>query len=525
MSKCSKSDIFRETKIISNQILSATFAAVFNTKKTITMKYYVCAIDFGATSGRIILSRVNEDGRLETEEVRRFPNIIKEIDGKFYWDMPALIAEVKEGLSELAKRSDIRIESVGVDTWGVDMVFIDNEGKMLELPRAYRDPYSIEAMEEYFQLIPKEKVYAKTGIQFMNFNTLFQLYACHREGYRPFEEAHQYLFIPDYVSYVLTGKAVCEYTILSTSQFLDPVNKCIDHELIEAAGAKIEKFPPLVYPGKVIGNIKKDFVDFGYDVPVIAIAGHDTASAVAAVPARNEKFAYLSSGTWSLMGIESKEPIINERSYELNFTNEGGIEGTTRFLKNITGMWILEQCRKEWKKQGKDYDFAQLDQMERSAPAFRSIINPDDPCFANPPSMLKAINDYCIQTGQPTPEDDAQVARLILESLALRYRTVFGWLKEQASFPIETLYIIGGGGKNELLSQWTANSLNVTVQTGPVEATAIGNIMMQMKAIGKISDITMMRALIAQAIPVKQYEPCDTKTWDEAYKKYQQITK
>ena len=486
------------------------------------MKNYVCAIDFGATSGRMIISRINEEGTLETEEVRRFPNAIqeKDHDGKFYWNMTALIGEVTSGLKDLAARKDIRIEAIGVDTWGVDMVFVDKDGKMIEEPRAYRDPYSVKAMEEYFNIVPKETVYRKTGIQFLNFNTLFQLYACHRENFRPFEEADRYLFIPDYVSFVLTGKAVCEYTILSTSQFLDPVTKQIDRELIEAAGAKIEKFPPIVYPGEVIGNLRSDVVDFGYDIPVIAIAGHDTGSAVAAVPAKDEKFAYLSSGTWSLMGIESKDAIISDRSFELNFTNEGGIEGTTRFLKNITGMWILEQCRKEWKKMGKDYGFGELAEMEQSAPAFRSFINPDDPCFANPPSMLNAISEYCAKTGQAIPEDDAQVARLIMESLALRYRTVFGWLKELASFPLDVLHIIGGGGQNVLLAQWTSNSLGVPVLTGPTEATAIGNIMMQFKAIGKVKDIQEMRALIAKAIELKHYEPQDTAAWDAAYARY-----
>ena len=486
------------------------------------MKHYVCAVDFGATSGRMIIARLNEEGLLETEEVRRFPNAIqeKDNDGKFYWNMTALIGEVVAGLKDLAARPDVHIESIGVDTWGVDMVMVDKDGKMIEEPRAYRDPSSYEAMDEYIQKVGREKIYHKTGIQFINFNTLFQLYACHREGFKPFEEAAQYVFIPDYVSLFLTGKAVCEYTILSTSQFLDPRTKQIDRELIEAAGADISKFPPVVFPGEQVGLLKKEVVDFGYDVPVIAIAGHDTGSAVAAVPAKDEKFAYLSCGTWSLMGIESKDAIINERSSELNFTNEGGIEGTTRFLKNITGMWILEQCRKEWKKMGKDYDFVQLAKMEQEAPAFRSFINPDDPMFANPTSMLQAISDYCVKTGQPAPEDDSQVARLIMESLALRYRTVFNWLKEFASFPLEVLHMIGGGAKNALLAQWTANSINALVLTGPTEATAIGNIMMQFKAIGKVGDITEMRQLIAKATPLERYEPQDTQAWDAAYERY-----
>ena len=486
------------------------------------MKNYVCAIDFGATSGRMIISRLNEQGLLETEEVRRFPNAIqeKDHDGKFYWNMTALIGEVTAGLTDLAARKDIHIDAIGCDTWGVDVVFVDKEGNMIEQPRAYRDPYTVQPFKEFVEKVGKEKIYGKTGIQFMNFNTLFQLYACHKEQFRPFEDAAQYIFIPDYVSFVLTGKAVCEYTILSTSQFLDPRTKQIDQELIEAAGAKIGKFPPVVYPGTIIGNLKKDVVDFGYDIPVVAIAGHDTGSAVAAIPAKDEKFAYLSSGTWSLMGIETKDAIINERSAELNFTNEGGIEGTTRFLKNITGMWILEQCRKEWKKMGKDYDFKQLGEMEQSGEEFRSFINPDDPGFANPPSMLKAIDDYCERTGQPKPENDAQVARLIMESLAMRYRTVFDWLKEFADFPIEVLHIIGGGAQNALLAQWTSNSVGVPVLTGPTEATAIGNIMMQFKALGKVKDIAEMRALIAKATPLGHYEPQNVAAWDEAHKRY-----
>lgn len=491
------------------------------------MKNYVCAIDLGATSGRIIVGRIDENGVLDTKEMRRFPNSIfeKDNDGKFYWDMTSLAGEIISGLKDIAANKEIHIDAIGVDTWGVDVVFVDKDGKMIEEPRAYRDPYSVEAMSEYLKIMPKDKVYKKTGIQFLNFNTLFQLYGCHRENFPPFENADQYLFIPDFISFVLTGKAVCEYTILSTSQFLDPVGKQIDKELIEAAGAKLEKFPPIVYPGEVIGNLKREVVDFGYDIPVIAIAGHDTGSAVAAVPAKDEKFAYLSSGTWSLMGIESKEAIISDRSFELNFTNEGGIEGTTRFLKNITGMWILEQCRKEWKSQGKDYSFAQLAEMEQSGTPFRSFINPDDPGFANPKSMLEAINEYCAKTGQPLPENDAQVARLIMESLALRYRTVFNWLKEFASFPLEALHIIGGGCQNALLSQWTADSLGVPVLAGPVEATAVGNIMMQMKAIGKVKDICEMREIISKAIPMVKYSPKNVEAWNVAYERYMTICK
>lgn len=486
------------------------------------MKDYVLAIDLGATSGRMILSRLN-DGVLETEEVRRFPNAIQEKNGKFYWSISTLFGEITAGLNDLARRKDeIRIQSIGVDTWGVDVAFIGADGKMICEPRAYRDPYTNTAIEEFSHLVPKEKIYQKTGIQFLNFNTLFQLYACHKENFEQMKQAKTYLFIPDLISYLLTGKAVCEYTILSTSQFLDPVTKTIDKELIEAAGADIQAFPPIVMPGEVIGNLRPEVLTetFGYDIPVIAIAGHDTGSAVAAVPAANENFAYLSSGTWSLMGIEVKDPIITERSAELNFTNEGGIEGTTRFLKNITGMWILEQCRKEWKASGKDYSYPELVEMELSAPAFHSFFNTDDPIFANPPSMLAAIREYCKRHDIPEPKNDAQVARSIIESLALRYRTVFTWLKEVAPFPLDVLHIIGGGAKNALLDQFTANAIGVPVLAGPTEATAIGNIMMQFKAIGLVKDISEMRALIAKATPLDRFEPQDTESWDKAYEEF-----
>lgn len=485
------------------------------------MKDYVLAIDLGATSGRMILSRLNE-GVLETEEVRRFPNAIEEKNGKFYWSITTLFNEITNGLNELATRQDIRISSIGVDTWGVDVAFIDAEGNMICEPRAYRDPYTENAIEEYSKIIPKETIYKKTGIQFLNFNTLFQLFACHQENFEPMKQAKTYLFIPDLISYLLTGKAVCEYTILSTSQFLDPVTKTIDRELIEAAGADINAFPPIVMPGEIIGNLKTDILKtpFSYEIPVIAIAGHDTGSAVAAVPAKNENFAYLSSGTWSLMGIEVKDPIITDRSAQLNFTNEGGIEGTTRFLKNITGMWILEQCRKEWAAQGKNYSYPELVEMELSAPAFHSFFNTDDPCFANPPSMLAAIDQYCDNHGIARPENDAQVARSIMESLALRYRTVFTWLKEVAPFPLEVLHIIGGGAKNALLNQFTANAIGATVLAGPTEATAIGNIMMQFKAIGLVKDINEMRTLISQATQLDQFEPQDVEAWDKAYQEF-----
>ena len=362
-------------------------------------------------------------------------------------------------------------------------------------------------MEDYFKRIPRERVYEKTGIQFMQFNSLFQLSAMRSHKDSALEAAHKILFIPDALMYMLTGEAVCEYTILSTSQMLDPRTRRIDPELIAAIGLREEQFGRYVNPGDRVGTLSPEvqrLTGLGPG-PVVAVAGHDTASAVAAVPAQDERFAYLSCGTWSLLGIETREAIINEKSFQYNFTNEGGIEGTTRFLKNICGMWLLERCRQEWTDAPRDVNQVNRDAME--AEPMRSVINPDDPRFANPTSMVQAIREYCRETNQPVPEDYRQMARCIFESLANRYREVMDMLRELAPFPIERLHVIGGGTHNPYLMQMTADSLQMPVLTGPVEGTAIGNIMLQAKAAGLVGDRFEMRRIIADSIEMKTYLP------------------
>ena len=341
----------------------------------------------------------------------------------------------------------------------------------------------------------------------MDFNSLFQIAAMRRNNDSALESADKVLFIPDALMYMLTGESVCEYTILSTSQLLNPRTKEIDPDLLEAVGMKRSQFGRYVNPCDCVGTLTPEvqqLTGLG-PVPVVAVAGHDTAAAVAAVPAEDEHFAYLSCGTWSLLGIETKDPIINEKSYAYNFTNEGGIEGTTRFLKNICGMWLLERCRKEWTDAPADVN--EVNKAAMTAPAFRSIINPDDPRFANPTSMVEAIKNYCRETNQPIPETYQQQARCIFESLALRYREVLGYLRELAPFPIERLHVIGGGTYNQYLMQMTADSIGLPVVTGPVEGTAIGNIMLQAKAAGLVSDRFEMRAIIAKSIEMKTYIP------------------
>ena len=486
-------------------------------------KYYF-AVDLGATSGRTILGSLG-DGKFELEEITRFDNNLIETGGHFYWDIYALYNEIIKGLKTVAQRG-VKISSIGIDTWGVDFVCIGEDGAILRNPLAYRDPHTFGAMEDYFQQkVSKEEVYNITGIQFMNFNSIFQLYAMCRADNSALKNTSKILFVPDCLSFMLTGNEVCEYTIASTSQLLDPRTKQLDEKLLASLGLSRSKFGRMVNPGDMVGTLTAEvqkMTGLG-PVPVIAVAGHDTGSAVAAVPAKDEKFAYLSSGTWSLMGIETKDAIINNISYERNFTNEGGIDGTTRFLKNICGMWLYERCRQEW-PEVKGMSHPQLQGEAMACEPFKCLINPDDQMFANPSSMVEAIKTYCKQHGEPIPEGHAEICRCIFDSLALRYRQVFSYLQEMADFPIEVLHIIGGGSKNVYLDQFTANSLGVKVLAGPQEGTAIGNIMLQAKASGDVNDIWDMRRIIAASIELQEFEPKDKSEWDAAYKKYLSIT-
>lgn len=485
-------------------------------------KKYFFAVDLGATSGRTIIGTLT-GGKIELEELTRFDNNLIETGGHFYWDIYALYFEIIKGL-KLAAQRELPIRSIGIDTWGVDFVCVGKDGALLRNPLSYRDPHTFGMMEDYFErAIDKAKVYDITGIQFMNFNSLFQLYAMRKNNDSALAGAEKILFVPDALSYMLTGKMVCEYTIASTSQMLDPRTKQLDEQLLASVGLSRDNFGRMVNPATEIGVLTKEvqqLTGLGA-IPVIAVAGHDTGSAVAAVPAKDEKFAYLSSGTWSLMGIETRNAIINDLSYERNFTNEGGIDGTTRFLKNICGMWLYERCRKEWTDAPKSH--TELIAAAMAQPAFQSIINPDDPMFANPASMVEAIKDYCRQTGQHVPEGYAEICRCIFESLALRYRQVFNYLREMASFPIEVLHIIGGGSLNAYLNQFTANSLGIEVLAGPQEGTAIGNIMLQAKASGDVGDIWDMRRIIAASIELKRFEPTDKDQWDNAYGRFLKI--
>ncbi len=482
------------------------------------------AVDLGATSGRTILGMI-KSGSIELREINRFPNKIIEANGHFYWDFLGLYQSILEGLKIVAEEG-IEIKSIGIDTWGVDFVCFDKNGEVLGNPYSYRDPHTDDAQANFFKIVPRDQVYKTTGIQFMNFNSLFQLSAMKSHNSAKLPVADKILFMPDALSYMLTGNMVTEYTIASTSQMLDAKTQRFDPTLLKALGLSEKNFGKFVFPGEVIGTLSASVqkqTGLGA-IPVIAVAGHDTGSAVAAVPAQDKNFAYLSSGTWSLMGIETDKPIITDESFKLNFTNEGGIEGTIRFLKNICGMWLLERCRAEWGSSSEDNSYGQLIADAKAADSFISFINPDAPDFANPASMVKAIQNYCERTSQVIPRTKAEITRCIFESLAFRYKQVLESLKSFATFPIENLHVIGGGSKNAMLNQFTANALGIPVYAGPMEATAIGNVMVQAKTVGLYTDIQHMRNSLNDSIDLTEFLPENKEDWEENYYRYLSVT-
>ena len=475
------------------------------------------AVDLGATSGRIILATY--DGKsISMKEVTRFANPMIPLGGHLYWDIAGLYNEVLRGLREIADKG-IKIESIGIDTWGCDFAFFGADGQLLGMPHCYRDQHTAGAQEKFFEKMPASEVYKRTGIQFMDFNSLFQLDTIKRNGSQALEHADKVLFIPDALVYMLTGKAICEYTVASTSQMLNPMTGDLDEDILKALGLPRDKFGVLTQPGTVIGTLTaqvQEATGIGA-IPVIAVAGHDTGSAVAAVPASDEEYAYLSCGTWSLLGIESSQAIISEDSFRENFTNEGGIEGTTRFLKNICGLWLFEQSRKEFKDAPASVgELVAL--CEKSE--YDGLINPDAPCFAAPASMTAAIREYCISTGQTVPETPADYCRCIFRSLALRYRQVVEILQGMCDFPIKKLHVIGGGSQNKYLMQYAANALNMPVICGPVEGTALGNVLMQIKATESSLDLKKMREISAASVDLVTYLPSDTEAWKKEYERF-----
>lgn len=463
------------------------------------------AVDLGATSGRTVLATF-DGSRVAMREFTRFDNPQLPLGGHLYWNLPHLYGEVLRALRQV-KAEGIELESIGIDTWGCDFAFFDKNGQLLALPHCYRDAYTDGAMERYFaDRMGRKELYEHTGIQFMPFNSLFQLDTMCRTDNVALAHADKILFMPDALIYMLTGEAACEYTVASTSQMLNPHTGDLDGELLATLSLERQRFGRLVHPGDHVGVLTpqvQEATGVGA-IPVVAVGSHDTASAVAAVPAEDDSFAYLSCGTWSLLGVESPMPIINADSYAENFTNEGGLDGTTRFLKNITGLWIFEQCRKEWKD-------VPLDVNELNAlcltSSCNSLIHPDDSRFAHPSSMTTAICDYLTETQQTLPVTPADHVRVIFRSLAARYREVIDTLRRLTPVDIQRLHVIGGGSRNEYLMQFTANALEMPVIAGPQEGTALGNALVQVRAAGRVGSLKEMRKIIGKSVELKTYLP------------------
>ncbi len=441
--------------------------------------YRFLAFDCGATSGRAMLGTFAGND-FKMEEVYRFPNQMLELGGAYYWNVYAIYEHILRCLTQLAQQG-VELDSIGIDTWGVDFGLLAEDGTLLSLPRAYRDPYTVGVPEKVFETVPREIMYAITGIQTMDFNSIFQLYAMKETGVSALTHARRLMFMPDLLAYMLTGVAACEYTIASTSGMVNAFTRQFDHQLLERLGLPTDILGRLVQPGSMVGALSPAIAKttgIGM-VPVVAVAGHDTASAVAAVMEAGSHDAYLSSGTWSLMGIVTDEPNVTARAAKLNFTNEGGTDGSIRFLKNITGMWLVEQCRKAWNIAGRDYSYNEMTAMAERAKEYTGRINPDNPRFANPANMDTEIRQALAEGGYPAPKNDAEMLSCIYHSLADRYGEVMGMLRELAPFEIERLHIIGGGAANSLLNRWTEEAVGIPVVAGPTEATAIGNLRVQ----------------------------------------------
>lgn len=475
------------------------------------------AFDLGAESGRAMLGRL-QSGRLELTEIHRFANQPLRDGGSLRWDIHRLWAEMEGSMARAPKG----LASIGVDTWGVDFALVDAAGKLLENPFHYRDRRTEGMMEAVFRKIPRERIYSITGIQFLPFNTLYQLYTACRTSTDLIAQAESLLTIPDLLNYWLTGNRVAEYTIATTTQLIDAKTRGWAHALMDELGLPTRLFLPIVQPGAKVGLLKEGVSPALEGVPVIAPACHDTGSAVAAI-AMSEHSAYLSSGTWSLLGAELAEPVITPQSRDLNFTNEGGVCGTIRLLKNIAGLWLLQSCRRSWHAAGLNFSNDELLDAAADEPPFRSLVDPDDPAFLHPRDMPEAIAAYCQKTGQPAPGSPPAYTRAILESLGLKYQITLDLLEQITARHFTDIRIVGGGSRNRVLNQFTADATGRTVIAGPAEATALGNLAMQMLATGAASSLVEARAIIDASFPTERFEPSSTDRWQEALLRYHQL--
>ncbi|MCB9078445.1 MAG: rhamnulokinase [Anaerolineaceae bacterium] len=471
----------------------------------------VLAVDLGAESGRVMAVRF--DGQsLKLAELHRFPNTTVNVRGALHWDFLRLWRDIQTGID---KGKSLNPAGIGVDTWGVDFGLLDAHGHLIGNPVHYRDSRTEGMMDKVFAHVPRAEVFEQTGIQFMPINTLYQMMSLVEHQSPQLMFADTFLTAPDLLNYWLTGRKVCEFSNATTTQMFNPRTGAWAANMLDRLGIPTHIFPEIVPPGTTLGAYE--------GIPVIAPACHDTGSAVAAVPTQTPDYAYISSGTWSLFGLEVTEPVISAAALAANVTNEGGVYGTYRLLKNVMGLWIIQQCRTAWQQQGQDYTYAELVQLALSAPPLRSLIAPNDPLFLPPGDHPAHIRAFCERTGQPAPETPGQIVRCVLESLALAYRDVLDRLLAVSGRKAEVIHIVGGGAQNELLSQMTANATGRPVVTGPIEATVIGNALVQLIALGELKDIGEARRLAAQVDPLKSYEPQALVEWEDAYERYKQL--
>ncbi len=480
------------------------------------------AIDLGASNGRVLLGRWDGD-RFDLHELHRFANGPVNVLGSLHWDVLQLWSEIKTGLARYAQQWNQPLAGIGLDTWGVDYALLDRAGRLLGNPYHYRDARTDGMVEQAFDLVGRDAIFDATGIQFMQINTLFQLLSMVERRDPQLAAAETLLMMPDLFHYWLTGRPVAEYTIASTSQMLDARGRAWASSLLASLDIPSAILPPVVMSGAVLGELRPEIVaeaGLRHAPLVIAVGSHDTASAVAAIPGLNSRSAYISSGTWSLVGVETPQPVIDERVLALNFTNEGGVSGDIRLLKNVTGLWLLQESRRQWQREGQDYSWGELMALAAEALPFRSLLDPDARDFASPGDMPAAIRAYCRRTGQPQPDNVGAVVRCCLESLALKARWVIEALETLLGRPLDTIRIVGGGSQNALLAQWTADACQRPVVAGPVEATALGNLMVQAIAAGHLADVTAGRQAVAASVELHHFEPGPTGPWQEAWGRF-----
>lgn len=485
-------------------------------------KSYI-AVDLGASSGRVILGRFN-GGVLRTEEVHRFENGPIEREDGYHWDCDRLFTEIKAGISKAVRAGGDGIRSIGVDSWGVDYGLIGDDGQLLAQPFSYRDPRTDGMLDKAFGKLSREEIFRQTGVQFMPINTLYQLLA-DRESGDSLAQAESLLLIADLFNYLLTGKRVCEHTLASTSQCFNPGTGTWATDMLEQMGIPAKIFPPIVESGSLLGNLLPELAEEtgAGSMPVVAVGAHDTASAVAATPSKTPYFALMSLGTWSLLGTELSGPVMSDECLAHNFTNEGGVLGTNRLLKNATGLWIVQECRRVWKQQGRDYSFDEMADMAEATEPFQCFIDPDASEFQTPGDMPERIREFCRRTGQTVPASEGAILRAVNESLALKSRWIIERLEEISGNSLGVLHVVGGGTRNKLLLQLIANAVKRRVVAGPVEATALGNIIMQMIAMEDLQTLEEGRAMLRRSVELETYEPRGGAEWEDAFERMMEI--